>query len=153
MGGYGGASGKTKDKCYRDTGGNKVKDKNAIEVAEYYIKSGKYVACLQEKPPKNRADLSVDGVHVEVKGLSTLSPNTVESKLRHAHKQIHGEDDRYNIETHRQGKIIILSRHDNKIEKSTIISKMREGVSIAMKKGYLDEKVELWIGKDIYQLN
>ena len=27
MGGYGGASGKTKDKCYRDTGGNKAKDK------------------------------------------------------------------------------------------------------------------------------
>ena len=25
MGGYGGASGKTKDKCYRDTGGHKVK--------------------------------------------------------------------------------------------------------------------------------
>ena len=90
--------------------------------------------------PNNRADLSVDGVHVEVKGLSTLSPNTIESKLRHAHKQIHGEHDRYNIETYHQGKIII-------------ISKMREGVSIAMKKGYLDEKVELWIGKDIYQLN
>ena len=37
MGGYGGASGRVKDKCYYDTGGHKVKDKNAVEVAEHYI--------------------------------------------------------------------------------------------------------------------
>lgn len=49
MGGYGGASGRIKDKCYYDTGGHKVKDKNAIEVAEHYIEEGKYVAFLQEK--------------------------------------------------------------------------------------------------------
>lgn len=82
MGGYGGASGKTKDKCYRDTGGNKVKDKNAIEVAEYYIKNGKYVAFLQEKDAQKRADLSVDGQHVEVKGLETMNPDSVEKNLK-----------------------------------------------------------------------
>lgn len=68
MGGYGGSSGRGKNKIYYDTGGHKVKDLNAIIVAEYFIDKGKYVAFLQEKPPEKRADLSIDGVHTEVKG-------------------------------------------------------------------------------------
>ena len=80
MGGYGGASGRIKDKCYYDTGGHKVKDKNAIEVAEHYIEEGKYVAFLQEKNGQPRADLSVEGQHIEVKGLSSVNPDNIEKK-------------------------------------------------------------------------
>ena len=38
MGGYGGASGKKKDRYYEDSHGDKVRDKNAIIAAEYYLK-------------------------------------------------------------------------------------------------------------------
>ena len=73
MGGYGGSSGRKKDKCYYDTGNHKVTDKNAIEVAEYYLKHGEYVAFLEEKPNQKRADLSLNRKqHIEVKGITTL---------------------------------------------------------------------------------
>ncbi|MBQ7630577.1 MAG: hypothetical protein IJS81_10260 [Selenomonadaceae bacterium] len=55
MGGYGGASGRVKDRCYYDSGGNKVTDKNAIMAAEYYINLGMYVVFLQEN--RSRPDL------------------------------------------------------------------------------------------------
>ena len=43
----GGSSSKGKNKTYYDTGGHKVKDSNAVAVAEYFIDKGKYVAFLQ----------------------------------------------------------------------------------------------------------
>ena len=73
MGGYGARSNKVKGTHYTDTKGFKVRDTNAIEVAEYYVKQGKYVAFLHEGEHR-RADLSVEGHHVEVKGLTTLAP-------------------------------------------------------------------------------
>ena len=153
MGGYGGASGKVKEKCYYDTGGHKVTDKNAIEVAEYYINEGKYVDFLQEKPPRNRADLSVEGQHIEVKGLATLNPNTIEARLKHAFTQIHGDDDRYHSETHKEGKVILLSRHDNGISDEQILNAMRKGFLSAEHKGYVTGKLEVWIRGKIYALN
>ena len=153
MGGYGGASGRIKEKCYYDTGGHKVTDKNAIEVAEHYINEGIYVAFLQEKPPKNRADLSVDGHHVEVKGLATLNPNTIESRLKHAFEQIHGDDYRYPPETHREGKVILLSRHDSTVPEAQILDAMRRGFLSAEHKGYVKGKLEVWIRGKIYMLN
>ncbi len=84
MGGYGAASGRVKDKCYYDSGNHKVTDKNAIAVAEKYIKEGKYVVFLQEKPNQHRADLSVDGVHTEVKGLTSLNSDNIEGKIKDA---------------------------------------------------------------------
>ena len=36
MGGYGGSSGKTKDKCYYDTGGHKVKDRSEKKEERFY---------------------------------------------------------------------------------------------------------------------
>lgn len=153
MGGYGGASGRTKEKCYYDTGGHKVKDKNAIAVAEEYIKEGKYVAFLQEIPGRNRADLSVEGVHTEVKGLSTLNADNVEGRLQHAFKQIHGDDDRYPADTHREGKVIILSTHDKSVSKSKIIEVMKKGYQQAYNKGYVTGKLEVWIRGERILLN
>ena len=153
MGGYGGASGNVKGKCYYDTGGHKVKDKNAIEVAEYYIRQGKYVAFLQEKMDQGRADLSVDGHHVEVKGLSTLKPNTVSEQLKNAFEQIHKDDYRYPANTLREGKVILLSRHSRSISESEIMHAMEEGYLMAKRKGYISGKLEVWINGKQYKLN
>ena len=128
MGGYGGASGRIKDKCYYDTGGHKVKDKNAIEVAEHYIEEGKYVAFLQEKNGQPRADLSVEGQHIEVKGLSSVNPDNIEKKIRHAFEQIHGDDYRYPTETHREGKVVILSRHSKDYSESEVYDAIKKAI-------------------------
>ena len=153
MGGYGGASGKLKEKCYYDTGGHKVTDKNAIEVAEHYISEGKYVAFLQQRPPDKCADLSVAGQHVEVKGLKTLNPDNIEGRIRVAFEQIHGDDHRYSSEAHREGKVVLLSRHDKSIGDAQILDAMRRGFLSAEHKGYVTGKLEVWIRGTIYMLN
>jgi len=153
MGGYGGSSDRGKEKTYRDTGGHKVTDKNAIFVGEHYIDEGKYVAFLQEKEGQNRADLSVDGQHVEVKGLSTLNPDNVEGKLKHAFIQVDADNPRYPAETHREGKVIILSKHPAGTDESLIYEKMYAGFLSAQHKGYVTGKVELWVNNKIYQFN
>lgn len=153
MGGYGGASGRVKDKCYYDTGGHKVKDKNAIEVAEHYIEEGKYVAFLQEKNGQPRADLSVEGQHIEVKGLSSMNPDNIEGKIRHAFEQIHGDDYRYPSETHCEGKVVILSRHSKDYLVSEVYSAIQKGFLSAEHKEYVTGKLELWINGKIYKLN
>ena len=53
-GGYGGESGRVKDRCYYDSGGNKVTDKNAIMAAEYYINLGMYVFFFIRKTQQTR---------------------------------------------------------------------------------------------------
>jgi len=153
MGGYGGSSGRIKTNSYYDTGGHKVTDKNAIEVAEYYINNGKYVAFLQEKEGQNRADLSVEGQHVEVKGLTTLNPDNVEGKLKHAFIQVGSDNTNYPEDTHRVGKVIILSKHSSDIPEKTIYEKMYAGFLSAEHKGYITGKVELWINNTIYKFN
>lgn len=153
MGGYGGSSGRVKENTYYDTGGRKVKDGNAIFVAEHYIREGKYVAFLQEKAGQRRADLSVDGQHVEVKGLTTLNPDNVEGKLKHAFSQIESDKGRYPENTHREGKVVIVSKHDKGISEKTIYDAMHAGFLSAKRKGCITGKVELWINGKIYNFN
>lgn len=153
MGGYGGSSNRGKEKTYYDTGGHKVKDNNAIFVGEHYIEEGKYVAFLQEKEGQNRADLSVDGQHVEVKGLTTLNPDNVEGKLKHAFLQVDADNPRYPENTHREGKVIILSKHAHGIDETLIYERMFAGFQSALHKGYVTGKVELWIKDKIYHFN
>lgn len=152
MGGYGARSNKVKGTHYTDTKGFKVRDNNAIEVAEYYVKQGKYVAFLHEGEHR-RADLSVEGHHVEVKGLTTLAPNTIEKNLRKAFQQVHGDRQRYPPETWREGKVILLSRHDSSVSRKAILDAMRKGFEIAQRKGEITGKVEVWIRGKIYELN
>ena len=145
MGGYGASSGRKKDKCYKDTGNHKVTDKNAIEVAEYYIKQGDYVAFLKREDHP-RADLSVNREqHIEVKGITTLSPNRIEAHLEDAFIQIHGDDFKYPKETHREGTVVLLSRHDKSVPRKEIIHAVCEAYGIAKRKGEISGKVELWI--------
>ena len=153
MGGYGGSGGAIKGKCYYDTGGHKVTDKNAITVAESYINEGKYVAFLQEKHGQERADLSVEGVHTEVKGLTTLSADKIGKRIEKANSQVQADDSKYSSDTHRQGKVILLSKHGSDISKDTIIAKMKEGLHKAQKNGPIKSKVEVWIGDQRIELN
>lgn len=152
MGGYGAGSTKVKGSHYTDTKGFKVSDKNAIEVAEYYIKQGKYVAFLHEGKHR-RADLSVGGRHVEVKGLTTLSPSTIEKHLENAFQQVDGDRYRYPPKTWREGKVVLLSRHDSSVSRITILDAMRKGFESAQRKGEITGKVEVWIRGKIYKLN
>lgn len=150
MGGYGGASGDAKGKCYYDTGGHKVKDKNAIEVAEYYIDQGKYVAFLQEKSGQKRADLSVEGQHVEVKGIQSKKTDTIRKEIAKAFVQTEGDNYKYNKETHRKGKVILLSKHSSARE---AYKYLYAGYRAALKRGEVKGKVEMWYGNHHFKFN
>ena len=82
-------------------------------VAEYYINRGEYVAFLQEKPGQKRADLSVGGKHTEVKGMTSTSTNKVAHNIKEAFEQVTADDYRYSSETHRDGRVVILSKYPN----------------------------------------
>lgn len=153
MGGYGGSGGATKERCYYDTGGHKVTDNNAIFVAESYINEGKYVAFLQEKHGQERADLSVDGVHTEVKGLTTLNPDKISKRIEKADSQVKADNKNYPDDTNKQGKIILLSKHGKDVSKEEILAKMKEGLKRAQKNGEITSKVEVWIGEERIEIN
>ncbi len=149
MGGYGGSSGRIKEKAYYDTGGNKVTDKNAIMVAEYYINKGVYVAFLQEKRGQKRADLSVDGIHIEVKGMTSTSTNKVANNIKEAFEQINADNKRYSANTNKDGKVIILSKY-NSIK--TAYKIVYGGYRKAKSKGYVKGDVELLHNEKMYKI-
>lgn len=140
MGGYGGSSGRSRDKVYYDTGGRKVKDKNAITVGEYYINQGEYVAFLQEKSNQQRADLSVGGIHTEVKGMSSTSTNKVANNIKEGFEQVSTDNYRYPSDSHRDGRVVILSKYPNiKTAYKTVFGGYRKAKS----QGYV--KGEVWL--------
>lgn len=140
MGGYGSSSKRLKSNSYLDTGGHKVTDKNSIEVGEYFINKGYYVAFLQEKPGQKRADLSVEGIHTEIKGMSSLSTNKVANNIKEGFEQVSADDYRYPTETHRDGQIIILSKYSNL---KTAYKFVYGGYRKAKSKGYVKGNVYL----------
>ena len=147
MGGYGGSSKKGRSNVYYDTGGNKVTDRNSIVVAEHFIEEGKYVAFLQEKDGQQRADLSVDGVHVEVKGMSSLSTNKVSNNIREGFEQVEADNYRYSSDTHREGKVIILSKYP---DLRTAYKTVYGGYRKAKNNGFVKGTVELMHKGKIY---
>jgi len=140
MGGYGGSSERGKSKNYLDTGGHKVTDKNAIAVGEYYIDNGSYVAFLQEKPNQKRADLSVDGIHTEVKGMTSTSTNKVANNIKEAFEQVEADNRNYPSDTHRDGRVVILSKYP---DARTAYKAVEGGYRKAKSKGYVKGDVEL----------
>lgn len=149
MGGYGGTSERQKLKTYYDTGGSKVKDVNAITVAEYFIEKGKYVAFLQEKPPQKRADLSIEGIHTEVKGMSSLSTNKVANSIKEAFEQVAADNNRYDPSTHRDGQVVILSKYP---DLKTAYKVVWGGYRNAKRKGYVQGEVLLMHNGRIYRI-
>lgn len=149
MGGYGGASGRVKEKCYYDTGGHKVKDQNAVAVGEYYIKQGKYVAFLKEIPNENRADMSVEGVHIEVKGMSSPNPSQVAKNLKKGFTQVDADNKRHPTETHRPGTVVILSEYKTLEEAQRVV---KAGYDEAVRKGYVTGNVKLFHNGVMYDI-
>lgn len=149
MGGYGGASGKGRTKTYYDTGGHKVKDVNAVTVAEHFIDRGKYVAFLQEKPPEKRADLSIEGVHTEVKGMSSPSTNKVANNIKEAFEQVIADNKHYSSNTHRDGQVIILSKYS---DLRTAYKTVWGGYRKAKGKGYVQGNVLLLHNGKLYKI-
>jgi UDP-N-acetylglucosamine 2-epimerase len=142
MGGYGGQSGRKKGKGFLNTAGNPVKDKNAVEVAEYYLGMGKYVAFLKETPNDHkRADLMVEGAN----------SNTIcTSSLAKAVKQIRATISESRWYANKENsKIILLSRHKTDAEGKNAIDAVMEGYKAALRKGILrpNDKVEYWFKK------
>lgn len=150
MGGYGGNSKRVKEKAYYDTGGHKVTDKNAIAVAEYYINQGQYVAFLQEKPNQKRADLSIDGIHTEVKGMSSISTNKVANNIREAFEQV-AADNKYSssVKHPDSGKVVILSKYP---DIKTAYKIIYGGYRKAKSKGYVKGDVELLHNGKLYKI-
>lgn len=149
MGGYGGQSNRKKDRAYYDTGGHKVTDANAIAVAEHYINNGQYVAFLQEKDGQKRADLSVDGVHTEVKGMSSLKTNKVANSIKEGFEQVAADNSRYPEESRRDGKVVILSKYeDAKVAYKTVYGGYRK----AKRLGYVKGNVELFHRGKMYKI-
>lgn len=149
MGGYGGRSGRKKDKVYYDTGGHKVRDQNAIAVGEYYINQGKYVAFLQEKSGQKRADLSVEGIHVEVKGMISTNTNKVANNIQEAFQQVEADNEAYPKETHRPGKVVILSKYpDIKTAYKVVYGGFRKAKTL----GYVKGDVELMHKGKMYKI-
>lgn len=140
MGGYGANSGRVKSKTYYDTGGHKVKDKNAIEVGEYFIDKGDYVAFLQEKPPSKRADMSINGIHTEVKGMESLKTNKVANNIKEAFLQVSADNSRYSTNSNRDGQVVILSKYK---DINTAYKVVSGGYRTAKAKGYVKGNVML----------
>lgn len=149
MGGYGGTSGKVKDKCYRDSGNNKIKDKNAIEVAEHYLGEGSYVVFLQEK--YSRPDLLVDfNLLVEVKGIISLNPGQVSKQIEKASIQVDPELARYPEDKPKPAaKIVLISRHASFEAGWRAIS---EGYQEAKRKDQVHFQTEFWFHGEIHIL-
>ena len=153
-GGYGGASGKArrkKDGCYYDSKDDKVTDKNAIEVADYYIDWGFHVVFLHERPEeeKGRPDLFVDFEFlVEVKGITSSKANKIANRINEAFDQIEDEWSRYpEGEPKPPGKVVILSRH---VSFEIGFHAFCEGYKEATRKGFVRGEVEFWFHGEIH---
>lgn len=151
MGGYGGASGRVKDDCYRDSEGKiKVKDPNAIEVAEHYLKLGLYVVFYHEDGVHRVPDLSVDGKFVvEVKGISSINSTRIKENIEKANLQIEARLLKYPADKRHEGKIVLLSRYTSfsvgfKVAYRGYLKAKREGLI------NLDYTVEFWFNGEIY---
>jgi|GEM_PF-1879833 len=153
-GGYGGASGKArrqKDGYYKNSGGDKVTDKNAIAASEFYLEMGMYVVFLQEKPAEGgRPDLLVDfDFLAEVKGVTSTNPSQISKQIKKASRQIENELSKYAEDERLPAKILLISLHaDFEIGFQAI----SEGYKEAKRKGQVNFKTELLIKGKIYIL-
>ena len=151
-GGYGGESGKArrkKDGCYKDSEGKvKVKDKNAIEVAEYYLNEGKYVVFYHEDGINNVPDLSVDGKFVvEVKGVSSFNSTRIKENIEKATSQIKAKLSKYPEDKRHEGKIVLLSRYTQNFDFARSV--VLEGYRRAKQEGIFQFQVEFWLNGEI----
>lgn len=104
---------------------------------------------LQEKPPEKRADLSIEGVYTEVKGMSSLSTNKVANNIKEAFEQVAADNKHYSPDTHRDGQVIILSKYS---DLRTAYKTVWGGYRNAKGKGYVQGNVLLMHGGKLYKI-
>lgn len=110
---------------------------------------GVYVAFLQEKEGKKERILSVDGIHVEVKGMTSTGTNKVASKIKEAFEQINADNKIYPANANRDGKVIILSKYTSI---KTAYRIVYGGYRKAKSKGYVKGDVELLHNEKMYRI-
>ena len=146
MGGYGGASGKVKDRCYRDSKGFKVREPSSIMAAEYYLSWGMSVVFLHQEENR-RPDLLVDyKFFAEVKGVISLNPSQIAKQIRSASEQIEGEHSRHPEEERLPAKIVLISLHETLELGYRLIY---EGYQEAKRKNWVNFNTEFWFKGEI----
>ena len=90
-----------------------------------------------------------DGIHIEIKGMSSPKPNKVSNNIKEGFEQVYADNNRYPTETHREGKVIILSKYKTAKEAYTTVY---AGFRKARSRGYVNGKVELWHNGRIIKL-
>ena len=127
-----------KQKSYKDSGGQKVNDKNAIFVGERYIELGYETVFRRRHDPDKGYDLTIktsDDSHfiknIEVKGVTSSSPSKIASNIKKANEQINAGDTI----------AIYLPNHINNEEGRQFA---RQGIAEAARKGLIKGPIEVW---------
>ena len=129
----------------------RIKDRNAIVVAEYYLSLGMYVAFYHEGDTPT-PDLSVDlKMVVEVKGISSSNSTRIKDNIKKASEQIDKELSKYPEDERHPGKIVLLSLYSSFEFGYRMAS---EGYEKAKRDGAvnLDYSVEFWFNGEIHIL-
>ena len=135
---------------YHDSHGDKVRDKNAIIAAEYYIGLGMYVVFLHQDDVK-RPDLLVDyKLLVEVKGIISLNPGQISKQIKHANSQIESEHSKYPKDKRLPAKIVLISLNESFDVGFNAIS---EGYKEAKRKDQVHFQTEFWFNEEIRVLD
>ena len=146
--GRGGYTGK--EISYRDSGGKKVKDQNAIFVAEQYMKQGYEVVFRQQHTEEKGGvggiktpDLTIKSSDdqkfiktIEVKGIISGSPSTIAKRIKKASMQFKEGD------TENTVAILLVGKNQTKESRKFA----REGIAEAKRKNYMKYPVEVWYG-------
>lgn len=123
---------------YTDSGGHKVTDKNAIFVAERYIDQGYEVVFRQKHDPDKSLDLTIKSSddetfikNIEVKGITSINPSQIASRIRKANDQIAAGDTI----------AIYLPEYHNDAAGRDFAEK---GIAEARRKGLIKGPIEVW---------
>ena len=80
--------------------------------------------------------MSVNGVHTEIKGMTSISTNEVANNIKEAFEQVSADNYRYPIETHRDGRVVILSKYpDIQTSYKAVFGGYRKAKSLGYVKG------------------
>ena len=127
-----------KQPSYKDSGGHKVTDKNAVFVGERYMDQGYEVVFRRKHDPDPSYDLTIktsDDEHfvknIEVKGVTSPHTSKIADNIKKADKQIAAGDTI----------AIYLPNHRNSETGRRFAD---EGIAEARRKGLIKGPVEVW---------
>jgi hypothetical protein len=127
-----------KQESYKDSGHNKVKDRNAIFVGECYMDLGYETVFRRTHEPDKGYDLTIktcDDLHfvknIEVKGVTSSNPSKIATNIKKANEQI-GVGDTI---------AIYLPKHINNDAGRQFA---QQGIAEANRKGWIKGPIEVW---------